>query len=265
MIVPYINRFGQDTTLLAPIQTSYNPNTVSSHITEIGYQYIPLLNDYQSYGTVKWCDTVYTGNDPHDTFFPDMLDVEFQFDYGFTAGTVTISGNIMCGDDLRQYRVTPNPASFSQTLTIIVGYMRGDVNGDGSLTIDDVTALINYMLNPEAAGWDQYQIAAGDVNGSGSITIADVTALTNLLLQNGNTNSEELLDLQSLIMDLQMNGGGQGGYYAPCTPSGIGELTALTHPAVDPNYYNLMGQPVGTEVPSTPGIYIHQGKKICVR
>ena len=33
---------------------------------------------------------------------------------------------------------------------------------------------------------------------------------------------------------------------------------------LDPNYYNLMGQPVGKEVPTTPGIYIHQGKKICV-
>ncbi len=34
---------------------------------------------------------------------------------------------------------------------------------------------------------------------------------------------------------------------------------------VDGNYYNLMGQPVGTEVPTVPGIYIHQGKKIVVR
>ena len=33
----------------------------------------------------------------------------------------------------------------------------------------------------------------------------------------------------------------------------------------DNNYYNLMGQPMGKELPSIPGIYIHQGKKICVR
>ena len=32
----------------------------------------------------------------------------------------------------------------------------------------------------------------------------------------------------------------------------------------DPNYYNLMGQPVGKDVPTAPGIYIHNGKKICV-
>ena len=34
---------------------------------------------------------------------------------------------------------------------------------------------------------------------------------------------------------------------------------------VDPQYYNLMGQPVGQDVPTTPGIYIHQGKKVVVR
>ena len=33
----------------------------------------------------------------------------------------------------------------------------------------------------------------------------------------------------------------------------------------DNNYYNLMGQPVDKDVPSTPGIYIHQGKKIVIK
>ena len=33
---------------------------------------------------------------------------------------------------------------------------------------------------------------------------------------------------------------------------------------LDDNYYNLMGQPVGKDVPTAPGIYIHHGQKICV-
>ena len=33
----------------------------------------------------------------------------------------------------------------------------------------------------------------------------------------------------------------------------------------DGNYYNLLGQPVGTGVPTAPGIYIHQGRKIIIR
>jgi hypothetical protein len=48
--------------------------------------------------------------------------------------------------------------------------------------------------------------------------------------------------------------------------SGIDEVaTERPQHSTDGNYYNLMGQPMGQDVPTTPGIYIHQGKKIVVR
>ena len=48
--------------------------------------------------------------------------------------------------------------------------------------------------------------------------------------------------------------------------TGIDETVAdRTQRPADPNYYNLMGQPVGKDVPTAPGIYIHNGKKIVVR
>ena len=47
--------------------------------------------------------------------------------------------------------------------------------------------------------------------------------------------------------------------------TGINETMAdRTRRNLDPQYYNLMGQPVGKDVPTVPGIYIHQGRKICV-
>jgi len=46
--------------------------------------------------------------------------------------------------------------------------------------------------------------------------------------------------------------------------AGIEEVETDKRQAVDGNYYNLMGQPVGKQLPQTPGIYIHNGKKICV-
>ena len=52
----------------------------------------------------------------------------------------------------------------------------GDVNGDGSVTIADVTSLIDILLNGGTAP------AGADVNGDGSVTIADVTALIDMLL-----------------------------------------------------------------------------------
>ena len=57
----------------------------------------------------------------------------------------------------------------------------------------------------------------------------------------------------------------KGAFYNPQIRVGIHEVEAdKTSRPADPQYYNLMGPPVGKDVPTTPGIYIHQGKKICV-
>ena len=58
----------------------------------------------------------------------------------------------------------------------------------------------------------------------------------------------------------------KGIYYDPNVHDGIGEVAAeKTRSGVDNNYYDLMGRAVGKNVPTTPGIYIHQGKKIVIR
>ena len=54
--------------------------------------------------------------------------------------------------------------------------MPGDINGDGKVSIADVTALIDILLSgAEAPAW-------ADVNGDGKVSIGDVTALINYLL-----------------------------------------------------------------------------------
>jgi len=56
----------------------------------------------------------------------------------------------------------------------------------------------------------------------------------------------------------------KGMRYREDIETGIEEVETDKRQAVDGNYYNLMGQPVGKDVPTSPGIYIHNGKKICV-
>ena len=58
----------------------------------------------------------------------------------------------------------------------------GDVNRDGTVSIADVTALVNIVLGKDNTEPYQYDHSAADVNGDGSITIADVTALVNKVL-----------------------------------------------------------------------------------
>ena len=55
----------------------------------------------------------------------------------------------------------------------------GDVNGDGQITVTDVTLLVNYILGYQNAN---FIIVNSDVNGDGQITVTDVTALVNIIL-----------------------------------------------------------------------------------
>ena len=66
---------------------------------------------------------------------------------------------------------TPTPAT-----TLL-----GDVNKDGSVTIADVTALVNIILG-KATDDDNYDLAAANVNEDETVSVADVTALVNIIL-----------------------------------------------------------------------------------
>ena len=59
----------------------------------------------------------------------------------------------------------------------------------------------------------------------------------------------------------------KGMRYTPDNMTGVDEVRTdqPKRHNVDDNYYNLMGQAMGKSLPSTPGIYIHQGKKIVIR
>ena len=57
----------------------------------------------------------------------------------------------------------------------------GDVNGDGSVGIGDVTSMIHYLLTKDVA---LVLIQNADVNGNGSVEIDDLTILINYLLTN---------------------------------------------------------------------------------
>ena len=63
---------------------------------------------------------------------------------------------------------TSNPGYFTAKNT----GLRGDVNGDGSVNISDVTALIDYLLSGNPSG---VNVTAADCNQDSSVNISDVT------------------------------------------------------------------------------------------
>ena len=83
-----------------------------------------------------------------------------------TAGTVVSSGGMVISNT--------DVVISKPTVT------RGDVNGDGSVHISDVTVLIDYLLNGNTSG---VNISAADCNQDGSVNIGDVTVLIDYLLK----------------------------------------------------------------------------------
>ena len=64
-------------------------------------------------------------------------------------------------------------------IPIETGFIVGDVTGDGFVDINDVTALINYVLSGDASNID---LRAADLTGDGQVDINDVTSLINYVL-----------------------------------------------------------------------------------
>lgn len=83
------------------------------------------------------------------------------------AGTYVLDANCE-GDPVSVYIEVPS----------VDYYKTGDVNYNGVVDIEDLTALINMLLNEE------FLIGTGDVNKDGVVSINDVTYLINMLLKN---------------------------------------------------------------------------------
>ena len=65
-----------------------------------------------------------------------------------------------------------------EEVTLFQNSLLGDVNRDGSVTIADVTDLVDYILGLN----DDIDLVAADLNGDNNVTIADVTDLIDLIL-----------------------------------------------------------------------------------
>ena len=161
-----------------------------------------------------------------------------------------------------------NEYSFQDTLRCRDYYMRCQL--EPFLTSDNFVMAEPIMIDGYRCSRLAYIDERGDtaayvIEGIGfdSRDLGDL--LTPFTLKpNPNSDYQEWCGLSHVIKDGQIIY--KGMRYKPDTHVGIDEAVAdHSRRPLDPNYYNLMGQCVGTEIPSTPGIYIHQGKKIIVR
>ena len=58
-------------------------------------------------------------------------------------------------------------------------FVKGDADGNGTVGVEDVTDLVDFLLSADASG---INMQAGDVDGNGEVTIADVADIIDYIL-----------------------------------------------------------------------------------
>ncbi|MCR5130445.1 MAG: dockerin type I repeat-containing protein [Prevotella sp.] len=132
-----------------------------------------------SFGTYEVVDKILYLNPTAENTL-QLLPKGYRLEQDYTYSTVDGSDNTAALGDHRPLVVDFSCFRYQEVTTVI-----GDVNRDGSITIADVTALVNILLGKDSELPYVYDHEAADVNRDASITIADVTALVNILLGKG--------------------------------------------------------------------------------
>lgn len=143
-------------TLQAPLCVSQDMATITSFIG-INQYWNAATNTIEN-GVYKWHEGKH-----------ELMEITFAVAPDFRFSVMFINGIIDNGTtDVR----------FFSPCNISVGYERGDVNGDGHVSIADVSAIIDHLLGGEL---DEFQREAADTNTDGEVSIADVSTLIDMI------------------------------------------------------------------------------------
>lgn len=162
MSIPYRDSQGEEHNCNAVITASPGLTTISSIITQTAYWPSPYGGSSLIEGKAMW--------EPGD--YGEMFYLTFKVGKGFTSDKLAIDGMVT---GYMQFGGVGS-ALFYRPVTVVITRVPGDVNGDGRVTIGDVTALINLLLSGNTSE------PAADCNQDGKVAIGDVTALINYLL-----------------------------------------------------------------------------------
>ena len=85
------------------------------------------------------------------------------------------------GDELEIDGKTYTCDKYGKLSEVLPEFILGDVNGDGDVTVEDVTMISRY--NAEYIELDEIQQLAGDVDHDGAVTVSDATLIQRYLAE----------------------------------------------------------------------------------
>lgn len=171
MTVTYTDPTGALVAYEAPLQVSAMYETLSSTTAGI-YGYYDYNDDgiMETYGNIKW-----------EPGHHAMWQFNLYIPEDFRCGYIVFDGTINSGYDARG-AILSNVKSYKRTW-LWVGYQKGDVNGDGRVSISDVTLLISHLMGAPMEELNEFQLDAAEFNLDGKVSIVDVTAIIDSIMK----------------------------------------------------------------------------------
>jgi hypothetical protein len=190
---------------------SRGSNTTLDVSTDMGTRTLMLAREVKSYlvvlevgthGYVKFTTGYYpeiqsikiyggeiTDMEPFTLNAPALNDNDYMLIEGITPDKFYTVTGLQPGTPYL-YRVMSNyvngtQSSWSNTKEVLLldqQIVKGDVDGNGTMTVTDVTLLIDALLNEN---WSGINLDAADYDGNGLVDIADATQMINFLLEGG--------------------------------------------------------------------------------
>ena len=96
---------------------------------------------------------------------------------GYTAGIYSESTQVASGIIKTGMMVKMSDGSVNKTYTVAV---KGDLNGDGNVSISDLITVRDYILGQ--CSLDGACKLSGDLNGDNNVSISDLVAIVDIIL-----------------------------------------------------------------------------------
>ena len=133
--------------------------------------------DYEPFGSVKW-----TGGN-----YDEMMLLTLHVGPDFQQGAILISSNATCGIDTRNENLYFWPVTMNEPIDDegnYYGYLYGDVNHDGIITMTDLILYLNYIVGNVNS--NEFAVHDGDTHQDGVIDILDMEKTRDLILWDEN-------------------------------------------------------------------------------
>ena len=174
---------------LEMLQIFHNPLNDNDEPQINGYEIIAIIDDLSESGLIEDDLKVFWKNDSMDQAYPinmSICDIDIPDCYQATippqADNTNIYYLITAADYSGRYEKLPMAGYYDFSVVATQLANDGDVNMDGSINVQDIIMIINYILGEVDLDTAQQNLA--DLNDDQSINIQDVILVVNIILNN---------------------------------------------------------------------------------